>query len=45
MVLVGEKLLRREPWIADRVVEAFDTADAVCWREYDDPKPRELTPG
>ena len=37
-VVVGEKLLRREPWIVDRIVAAFDEAVAVCSREYDYPK-------
>jgi 4,5-dihydroxyphthalate decarboxylase len=37
-VVVGERLLRREPWIADRIIEAFDAADAVCRAEYDYPK-------
>lgn len=37
-VVAGEKLLRREPWIVDRIVEAFDAADAMCRQEYDYPK-------
>jgi 4,5-dihydroxyphthalate decarboxylase len=37
-VVVGEKLLRREPWIVDRIVAAFDAAVAVCQQEYDYPK-------
>jgi 4,5-dihydroxyphthalate decarboxylase len=37
-VVVREELLRREPWIAGSLVKAFDTADAVCRKEYDYPK-------
>ena len=37
-VVVREELLQREPWIVDSLVNAFDTADAVCWKEYDYPK-------
>ncbi len=37
-VVVREELLQREPWIVDRLVDAFDAADALCWREYNYPK-------
>jgi 4,5-dihydroxyphthalate decarboxylase len=37
-VVVREALLQREPWIVDRLVAAFDAADAVCRREYEYPK-------
>jgi 4,5-dihydroxyphthalate decarboxylase len=37
-VVVREELLKREPWIVDRLVAAFDACDAVCRREYDYPK-------
>jgi 4,5-dihydroxyphthalate decarboxylase len=37
-VVVREALLQREPWIVDRLVNAFDAADAACRREYDYPK-------
>lgn len=37
-VVVGAKLLQREPWIADRIRAAFDAADAVCRQEYAYPK-------
>ena len=38
VVVVREELLRREPWIADSLIKAFDTSDAVCRKEYDYPK-------
>ncbi len=37
-VVVREALLEREPWIVDRLVDAFAAADAACRREYDYPK-------
>jgi 4,5-dihydroxyphthalate decarboxylase len=37
-VVVREELLQREPWIADRLVDAFSAADAACRREYERPK-------
>jgi 4,5-dihydroxyphthalate decarboxylase len=37
-VVVREELLRREPWIVDKLVAAFDAADAACRKEYDYPK-------
>jgi 4,5-dihydroxyphthalate decarboxylase len=37
-VVVREELLRREPWIVGRLVDAFDAADALCRKEYDYPK-------
>lgn len=37
-VVVREELLHREPWIVDRLVGAFDAADALCRREYNYPK-------
>jgi 4,5-dihydroxyphthalate decarboxylase len=37
-VVAGERLLEREPWIVDRIVKAFDDANAVCAQEYDYPK-------
>lgn len=37
-VVVGEALLRREPWIVEPIIRAFDEADAIARREYDYPK-------
>jgi 4,5-dihydroxyphthalate decarboxylase len=37
-VIVREELLQREPWIVERLVNAFDTAGAACRREYEYPK-------
>jgi 4,5-dihydroxyphthalate decarboxylase len=37
-VVVREELLQREPWIVDRLVDAFNAADAACRREYEYPK-------
>jgi 4,5-dihydroxyphthalate decarboxylase len=37
-VVVPEDLLVREPWIAQRVADAFADADRICRREYNYPK-------
>jgi 4,5-dihydroxyphthalate decarboxylase len=33
-VVVREDLLRKEPWIVDKLVDAFDQAQRVCDKEY-----------
>jgi 4,5-dihydroxyphthalate decarboxylase len=37
-VVVREDLLMKEPWIAERLIEAFEEADRRCRREYEYPK-------
>ena len=37
-VVVREALLRKEPWIVERLVQAFEDADAVAAKEYNYPK-------
>ena len=37
-VVVREDLLMKEPWIADRLVAAFEEADRIARKEYDYPK-------
>jgi 4,5-dihydroxyphthalate decarboxylase len=37
-VVVREDLLLKEPWIAERVVHAFQEANDICRKEYEYPK-------
>jgi 4,5-dihydroxyphthalate decarboxylase len=37
-IVVGEALLRREPWIAASLVDAFERAQELCDRDYAEPK-------
>ena len=37
-VVVREELLKKEPWIVERLVDGFEQANRICRKEYDYPK-------